>query len=233
MIFEIKHKWTGVVLYSCEANNIKEAVVQAVGKKADLKGADLRWAYLQGADLKGAVLQGADLRWAYLRWAYLQGADLKGADLQVAFLQGADLRWAYLQGADLKGAYLRWAYLQGADLKGAFLQGADLQGAFLQGADLQGAFLQGADLQENLKIKAGCAVLIFSGGGSVGRDVFAFNCETGIYVQAGCFFGDLNEFRAKVLQDENGDKTIKKSLQYLGFANIAAISFDKPEDVQT
>ena len=157
MLFEIKHRWTGAVLHSCEANNIKEAVVDATKKRADLRG---------------------------------------------------------------------------ADLQGAYLRGADLQGAYLQGADLQGAYLRGAYLREKIKIQGGNSVLTFIGGGSVGRAVYAFNCDVGIYIEAGCFFGTLDEFREKTLKDTNGDKTQKKAMQYLGFANIAAISFDAPEQVK-
>jgi len=142
MIFEIKHRWNGAVLHSCEANNIKEAVIDAVKKRAYLRGADL------------------------------------------------------------------------------------------QGADLQGAYLRGADLRGKIKIQGWNPVLIFIGGGSVGRAVYAFNCDVGIYIEAGCFFGTLDEFREKTLKDTNGDKTHKKAMQYLGFANIAALSFDAPEQVK-
>jgi uncharacterized protein YjbI with pentapeptide repeats len=93
MLIEIKHRYTHNVLYACEAENMQEAVIQAIQKKADLLGA-----YLQDADLRGADLRGADLRGAYLRGAYLRGAYLRGADLQDADLRGADLR-----GADLRG----------------------------------------------------------------------------------------------------------------------------------
>jgi len=112
---QIKNRWTGSILFEYEKdkNTIKETLVEAAKKGADLQGADLKGAYLQGAYLKGAYLKGAYLQGAYLQGAYLQDADL--------------------QGADLKGAYLQGAYLKGADL-----QGADLQGAYLQGADLQG-----------------------------------------------------------------------------------------------
>ena len=118
---QIKSKWFGYVLfeYEKENNTIKDTLIEAVKKGADLTGADLKGAYLTGAYLKGAYLKGADLK----------GADLKGADLK-----GADLKGAYLKGADLKGADLKGAYLTGADLKGA-----DLKGAYLTGADLKGA----------------------------------------------------------------------------------------------
>ena len=82
-----------------EDNTIKDTVIEAIKKGADLRGANLR-----GADLRGANLRGADLR----------SADLRGADLRSADLRGADLR-----GADLRGAYLRSADLRGADLRGA------------------------------------------------------------------------------------------------------------------
>ena len=99
----IKNRWTGSVLfeYEKEGNTLKDTVIKAVNRGADLGGADLRGAYLGGADLRGAYLEGADL----------EGADLGGADLRGAYLGGA-----YLRGADLGGAYLRGAYLEGADL---------------------------------------------------------------------------------------------------------------------
>ena len=65
----------GSVLWESEKETIREAVVEAVDRGADLEGADLK-----GADLKGAYLEGAYLEGAYLRGAYLVGADLKGAD---------------------------------------------------------------------------------------------------------------------------------------------------------
>jgi hypothetical protein len=116
---EIKHRYSGHLLFEIEAGSWRLALEAAVKARADLQGA-----YLRGADLRDT---------------YLQDADLQGADLQDADLQGADL-----QGADLRGADLRDTYLQDADLQGAYLQGADLQGAYLQGADLQGAYLRGA-----------------------------------------------------------------------------------------
>ena len=65
---DIKHRVTGKVLFSSEKKTLKEAVTEAVEKKA----------YLGGAYLGGADLRGADLREAYLREAYLRGADLGG-----------------------------------------------------------------------------------------------------------------------------------------------------------
>jgi uncharacterized protein YjbI with pentapeptide repeats len=93
-----------VVLFASSLLTIKEALVEAVSKRADLRGADLRGANLYGADLRAANLRGADL----------YGADLYGADLR-----GADLYGANLRGADLRGANLRAANLRGADLYGA------------------------------------------------------------------------------------------------------------------
>ena len=63
------------------------------GKKAYLRGADLRGAYLTGADLRGADLTRADLRGADLTRADLTRADLRGADLTGADLTGAKINW--------------------------------------------------------------------------------------------------------------------------------------------
>ena len=94
--FEIKHRYTGSVLYSGGGETLREVVVAAVKSGAVLRYADLRY-----ADLRYAVLQNANLR-----CAELQGAELQGADLRCAELQGADLRCAELQGAVLRGAKL-------------------------------------------------------------------------------------------------------------------------------
>ena len=53
---EIRNRWTGKVLfeYEKEDNTIKETVVEAVKKGADLRGAYLRDAYLVDAYLGGA-----------------------------------------------------------------------------------------------------------------------------------------------------------------------------------
>ena len=124
---QIKNRFTGPILFEFEKENntIRETLIEALNKGANLRGADL-----QDADLRGADLQGA-----YLRGAYLRGADLQGANLRGADLKGADLKGADLKDADLRGAYLQGAYLQGANLQGADLQDADLQGAYLQGAE--------------------------------------------------------------------------------------------------
>ena len=48
---EIKNRYTGEVIFECEARNIKEAVEKAVKQGADLMRADLREADLNETDL--------------------------------------------------------------------------------------------------------------------------------------------------------------------------------------
>ena len=86
---EIKNRWTGAILfeYEKESNTIKDTLIEAVKRGANLRGADLRDADLGGADLGYADLRGADLR-----GADLGGADLRGANLRDADLRGANLR---------------------------------------------------------------------------------------------------------------------------------------------
>ena len=124
MKYEIKQRFTGVVLFSLETESLKPCVEAAVKSKANLGGANLVDADLGGANLGGADLGGADLVGANLRGANLGGANLGGADLWGADLGGADLVGANLGGADLRGANLGGAYLVGANLRGANLGGA-------------------------------------------------------------------------------------------------------------
>ena len=72
---EIKSVFGKVLFeYEKENNTIKDTIIEAVKRGADLGGADLG-----GADLRGADLRGADLGGAYLGGAYLGGAYLGGA----------------------------------------------------------------------------------------------------------------------------------------------------------
>ena len=96
MRIEIKHRFNGSVLFSCEAVSMKIAVKLAIEAGADLSGADLSRANLSGADLSRANLSEANL----------SGADLSGADLSRANLSWADLSRADLLRADLLRANL-------------------------------------------------------------------------------------------------------------------------------
>ena len=145
------------IIFEDDSNTIKDCVINAVSKganlhganlhRADLHGADLNGADLHGADLHGADLHGADLHGAYLGGAYLGDANLHGAYLGGANLSDANLHGADLHGADLHGAYLGGAYLGDAYLRGTNLGDANLHGAYLGGANLSDANLHGADLR--------------------------------------------------------------------------------------
>ena len=68
---QIKNRWTSSVLfeYEKEDNTLKDTVVEAVRKGADLECADL-----ECADLRGAYLEGADLEeWGELRDILITG----------------------------------------------------------------------------------------------------------------------------------------------------------------
>ena len=61
MKFEIKHRFTGAVLFSLECERFKICIEAAVKAGANLAGADLARANLAGANLAGADLAGAYL----------------------------------------------------------------------------------------------------------------------------------------------------------------------------
>src|SRR3990167_3994121 len=76
MIFEIKHKITGEILFSTKESCIRIAVEMAIKAGVSLQNANLQNADLQNADLQNANLQNADLQNANLQNADLQNADL-------------------------------------------------------------------------------------------------------------------------------------------------------------
>ena len=81
------------------------------GKRADLRGANLRCADLRNADLECADLRSTDLENANLRDANLECAELMEANLRGADLRSANLRCADLRSADLSDANLYKANL--------------------------------------------------------------------------------------------------------------------------
>ena len=137
-VFKILHRFSGAVLFECEAGSLKACVEIAISNGADLGGAYLGGAYLGGANLGGA----------YLRGANSGGANLGGADLGGANLSGADLGGANLGGANLGGAYLR-----GANLGGAYLGGASVIDA---GQDSRGYRFVAVKQESDWSIYAGC-----------------------------------------------------------------------------
>ena len=95
----------GSVLFTTEAESIKDALLKALKEGADLRSADLRSADLRSADLYGANLYGANLKGANLEGANLYGANLYGANLEGADLEGANLpmycKWSVTYKSDL------------------------------------------------------------------------------------------------------------------------------------
>jgi len=146
--------------------------------------------------LEEAVKQKADL----------SGADLSGADLSGADLSGADLSGADLSGADLSGANLLRADLSGADLSGANLLRADLSGANLLRANLLRAIIKD--------------ILIVGNIGSRRSYTIIYDTDEGIMIKCGCFFGNIEEFIAKVSKTHGDNEHARNYLAMLDFAKV-------------
>ena len=197
---EIKSIFGDVLFeYSKENNTIRDTIIEAVNRGANLRGADLRDANLRDADLSGA---------------YLSDADLSGANLRDANLRGADLSGANLRDADLSGANLRGANLRDADLSGANLSDADLSGANLRDADLSGAYLSGAG-----KIKSVDDILLIGLIGSRADYTHIYRTDKGVYVKCGCFFGTVDEFASKVKDTHGDNKYANQYFKVIDFVN--------------
>ena len=134
-----------------------------------------------------------------------------------AFKNDADLRGADLRGADLYGANLYGADLYGANLHDANLYGANLHDANLCGADLRGANLYGAD--GNVVGKIEDWMSHDNIGSRKSRTLF-FKTDKGVFVQCGCFFGNLEEFVAKVKETHQGNKHERDYLALVEFIKI-------------
>jgi hypothetical protein len=140
MKIEIKSR-VGEVLFSTDAETLRDAVIAAIESRADLSGADLSYADLSGANLSCANLPGANLFYANLTGADLLGANLRDADLPHTDLSGANLSRANLSNANFSWANLSYAILFGAELSCADLSDANLFKANLFKANLSDAIL--------------------------------------------------------------------------------------------
>ena len=121
MKYEIKHRFSGEVLFSLECASFKLCVEAAVKARANLTLANLTEANLTRANLTEANLTLANLTEADLTWA-----NLTEANLTLANLTEANLTWANLTGANLTRANLTEANLTRAntDIKPASAEDA-------------------------------------------------------------------------------------------------------------
>jgi hypothetical protein len=113
MKIQIKHRFTGSVIFETDAETIGAAVQAAIVAKINLRSADLSYANLSYANLSSANLRSANLRSANLRSANLRSADLRSADLS-----SADLRELKTTKKELAAMVSRRTILADGDLIG-------------------------------------------------------------------------------------------------------------------
>ena len=99
MKIEIKHRYTGTVLFALETISRKLCVEAAAARKIDLSYSDLSGSDLSYSDLSGSNLSYSDL----------SGSDLRGSDLSDSNLRGSDLSGSDLSGSDLSDSNLSGA----------------------------------------------------------------------------------------------------------------------------
>jgi len=203
MKHQIKHRYTDAVLFECE---LPDDTQSGLATRHALEKAVNVGAYLDGANLNGANLSRANLD-----GANLNGANLVGANLSRANLDGANLSRANLDGANLDGANLVGAYLSRANLDGAYLSRANLDGANLDGANLVGAYLDGAYL-DGKKLIGNRPILMIGPIGSRCSYFTSYITDAGVMLRAGCFFGTVQEFKAKLIQ-EHGENNHRKEYE--------------------
>jgi hypothetical protein len=108
--------------------------------------------------------------------------------------------------AALEVAVKARANLARANLAGANLDGANLDGANLAGANLDGAYMARANLDGGEKLVGDRPIVQVGPIGSRGAYLVAFITDNGLRVRAGCFFGSLDDFRAKVAETHGDNK---------------------------
>ncbi len=163
-------------------------------------------AVLYEADIPDDTPSGGPQCRVALEKATAARANLAGAYLARAYLVGACLARANLARANLAGAYLA-----GANPAGANLDGANLAGAYLAGANLARANLARANLAGKKLIGARPVFQIGPIGSRCAQFV-SYITEAGVLLNAGCFWGTVDEFRAK-LADTHGNNDHAKEYE--------------------
>jgi hypothetical protein len=123
-----------------------------------------------------------------------------------AALETACLSGANLNGANLSGANLYGAYMSGAHLSGANFYRANLDGTYLRGAYLDGAYLYGAYLDSTKNLIGDRPVFTLGPIGSRCDYFTAYLTDKGVYLHAGCFFGTVAEFVARLEREHGTNK---------------------------
>ena len=114
------------------------------------------------------------------------------------------------------------ADLCNADLRNANLYDANLYDADLRSADLRNANLRSADLYDNSCNVVGKIEDWMSHdniGSRKSRTLF-FKTGKGVFVQCGCFFGDLEKFVEKVKETHQGNKHERDYLALVEFIKV-------------
>ena len=138
--------------------------------------------------------QAGHLAWLSSHGRLTRYAVPKGTEAVRAVLSETVLSMAVLSRADLSRAVL-----SGADLRDVSLRGASLRGASLCGADLRGAYLSGADLDGAVGIASIGPV------GRHGRIIYAVAHDDGPRIQAGCWWGGVDDTIARIEADYSDD----------------------------
>jgi len=175
MKHQIKHHYTESVLFEC---GLPDGTPARLVTRHALEKATAARANLTGANLARTNLDGANLT-----GAYLTGANLTGANLD-----GANLTRTNLARTNLDGANLAWTNLARTNLDGANLDGANLTRTNLDGVLL----VSERPIFQIGPIGSRCAYFT------------AYLTSDGVKLRAGCFFGAVDDFTAK-LSEDHGD----------------------------
>jgi uncharacterized protein YjbI with pentapeptide repeats len=91
------------------------------GRRADLRGTDLRYVNFEGADLRWVDFRAADLSHAVLTKADCRHADFRGCNMRNAQCIGTNFTNSRLDGANLQGVDLRSAVMDYSQMAGVNL----------------------------------------------------------------------------------------------------------------
>jgi uncharacterized protein YjbI with pentapeptide repeats len=170
-------------------------IAAAVSARVDLGFADLVGSRLVRLDCTNMRLARSDLSASSVSGVNFRCADLSDASLHGARVSFSDFGEARLDRADLVGSFFDHSNLSGANLMGARFSPYTFRRAHVAEANFRGSAVVAPLTHEPLTLVDRSPILRIGPIGSRMDNLTAFFTHRGVYLNTGCFFGTLEEFR--------------------------------------
>lgn len=148
-LIEIKRYDNRQIIFSCEAEDVREAVKEAIKQ-----GISFEYAYLIRVDLSCLDLSGVNFSFAMLNGSNLTYTKLVGTNFSNAILNGVKLLYCDLRKANLGNTEIKCSDLSFSNLRGINLSNIDFSYTIFFHSNLNSCNLSGSNLYGSSLVEA-------------------------------------------------------------------------------